>query len=49
MNEIDDFDTQVDVEAVYQEDAISHEWQYEDWQAQYDNDPSPYDGTYSEM
>lgn len=25
----DDFDTNVDVEAVYQEDALSHDWQEE--------------------
>ena len=37
-----------DVEAVQQEDAVSHTWEYEDHMAQWDNDPSPYDGTYSE-
>jgi hypothetical protein len=54
MNGFDDFDTQVTAEeyytdeAVQQEDAMSHSWDYEDQMAQYDNDPSPYDGTYSE-
>ena len=38
-----------DLEAVQQEDAVSHTWEYEDHMAQWDNDPSPYDGTYSEM
>ena len=37
-----------DWEAVQQEDAVSHTWEYEDHMAQWDNDPSPYDGTYSE-
>ena len=37
-----------DVEEVQQEDAVSHTWEYEDHMAQWDNDPSPYDGTYSE-
>ena len=36
-------------EEVQQEDAVSHTWEYEDHMAQWDNDPSPYDGTYSEM
>ena len=31
-----------------QKDAVPHTWEYEDHLAQYDNDPSPYDGTYSE-
>jgi hypothetical protein len=54
MNGFDDFDTQVSAEeyytdeAVQQEDAMSHSWDYEDQMAQYDTDPSPYDGTYSE-
>ncbi len=70
MNGFDDFDTQVNAEEVYQEDALSVEWadfddlaieadrdwaedreQYgygDEWQSQYDDDPSPYDGTYSE-
>ena len=37
-----------DLEAVQQEDAVSHTWEYEDHMAQYDDDPSPYGGTYSE-
>ena len=37
-----------DLEAVQQEDAASHTWEYEDHMAQYDDDPSPYGGTYSE-
>jgi len=43
MNGFDDFDTEVQCEEVFQEDAISYDDSYE-----YDNDPSPYDGTYSE-
>ena len=39
----------VRAEEVQQEDAVSHTWEYEDHMAQWDNDPSPYDGTYSEM
>ena len=35
-------------EEVQQEDAVSHTWEYEDHMAQYDDDPSPYGGTYSE-
>ena len=38
----------VRAEEVQQEDAVSHTWEYEDHMAQWDNDPSPYDGTYSE-
>jgi hypothetical protein len=38
----------VDVEAVQQEDAVSHSWDYEDQMAQWDDDPNPYAGTYSE-
>lgn len=34
-------------ETVYQEDAVSYDW--DDHMSQWDNDPSPYDGTYSEM
>ena len=37
-----------DVEEVQQEDAVTHNWAYEDHMAQWDNDPNPYDGTYSE-
>ena len=48
MNGFDDFDTQQQCEEVYQEDAISYDDSYEDYLAMYDNDPSPYDGTYSE-
>ena len=42
------YQTRYDLEAVQQEDAVSHTWEYEDHMAQWDNDPSPYDGTYSE-
>ena len=42
------YQTRYDAEAVQQEDAVSHTWEYEDHMAQWDNDPSPYDGTYSE-
>ena len=38
----------VRAEEVQQEDAVSHTWEYEDHMAQYDDDPSPYGGTYSE-
>jgi hypothetical protein len=48
MNGFDDFDTEVQCEEVFQEDAISYDDSYEDHLAMYDNDPSPYDGTYSE-
>ena len=58
MNDFDDFDTQYQCEDVYLEDALSVEWNdtTDDslyWaelirSAQYDDDPSPYDGTYSE-
>jgi protein-tyrosine-phosphatase len=39
---------QAKAEEVQQEDAVSYSWEYEDHMAQWDNDPSPYDGTYSE-
>jgi len=42
------YQTRYDLEAIQQEDAVSHTWEYEDHMAQWDNDPSPYDGTYSE-
>ena len=42
------YEDRYDAEAVQQEDAVSHTWEYEDHMAQWDNDPSPYDGTYSE-
>ena len=42
------FHDQVRAEEVQQEDAVSYSWEYEDHMAQWDNDPSPYDGTYSE-
>lgn len=48
MNGFDDFDAQVQCEEVYQEDAISYDDSYEDYLSMYDDDPSPYDGTYSE-
>lgn len=38
----------VNADEVQQEDAVSHTWEYEDYMAQYDDDPSPYGGTYSE-
>jgi hypothetical protein len=42
------FHDQAKAEEVQQEDAVSYSWEYEDHMAQWDNDPSPYDGTYSE-
>jgi len=60
MNGFDDFDTQVSAEEYYDRDERGIEedrdWtedreQYgygDEWQSQYDDDPSPYDGTYSE-
>ena len=42
------YQARYDLEAIQQEDAVSHTWEYEDHMAQWDNDPSPYDGTYSE-
>ncbi len=36
----------VNAEEVQQEDAVSYDW--DDYMSQWDNDPSPYDGTYSE-
>ena len=58
MNGFDDFDTQVSAEEYYDRDERGIEedrdWaedreQYgygDEWQSQYDDDPSPYDGTY---
>jgi hypothetical protein len=53
MNGFDDFDTQVNVEEVYQEDEMSYDWEeetqgYEYDDSQWDDDPNPYHGTYSE-
>lgn len=49
---VDSYEVQLarynNVEEVYQEDAISYDDSYDDHFAMYDNDPSPYDGTYSE-
>ena len=42
------YEARYDLQAIQQEDAVSHTWEYEDHMAQWDNDPSPYDGTYSE-
>lgn len=40
--------TAVNAEEVQQEDVVSHSWEYEDHMAQWDDDPNPYAGTYSE-
>ena len=60
MNGFDDFDTQVQAEEYFDRDEsgieADRDWaedreQYgygDEWQSQYDDDPSPYDGTYSE-
>jgi len=49
MNGFDDFDTQVTAEEFYDGSGDQmYEDRYEDHMAQYDDDPNPYAGTYSE-
>jgi hypothetical protein len=59
QNGFDDFDSQVTAEEAYADETMVEEQgemaydggraaEYDAWLSQYDDDPSPYDGTYSE-